>query len=184
MLTDEFPEKSWTKRGVNKLFRELRDTSTVDRRPGSRRPRSASTEENNETVNDLVFSQEDKPRTHRAVHEISRETGIHRSSVSRIICKDLHLKCSKKRRAQLTDADCAACMKRAKLLLRKFPQSATDFVFFTDEKVFSVASPDNWQKDCVYATSDTRKRSIAAERLLRRSASRRFYRRLEIWANA
>jgi len=36
-------------------------------------------------------------------------------------------------------------MKRAKLLLQKFPQSATDFVFFTDEKMFSFASPDNRQ---------------------------------------
>jgi len=36
-------------------------------------------------------------------------------------------------------------MKRAKLLLQKFPQSATDFVFFTDEKIFSFASPDNRQ---------------------------------------
>ena len=32
-LTDEFPEKSWTKCGVNKLLRKLPDTGTVDRRP-------------------------------------------------------------------------------------------------------------------------------------------------------
>ena len=32
-LTDEIPEKSWTKRGVNKLLRKLRDTGTVDRQP-------------------------------------------------------------------------------------------------------------------------------------------------------
>jgi len=36
-------------------------------------------------------------------------------------------------------------MKRAKLLLQKFPQYATDFVFFMDKKAFSVSSPDNWQ---------------------------------------
>jgi len=36
-------------------------------------------------------------------------------------------------------------MKRAKLLLQKFPQYATDFVFFTDKKVFSVTSPDSRQ---------------------------------------
>jgi len=36
-------------------------------------------------------------------------------------------------------------MKRAKLLLQKFPQYAIDFVFFTDKKVFSVTSPDNRQ---------------------------------------
>ena len=31
--TDEFLEKSWTKHGVNKLFKKLPDTGTVDRRP-------------------------------------------------------------------------------------------------------------------------------------------------------
>jgi len=40
-LTDEFPEKSWTKLGVNKLLKKLWDTGTVNRRPGSGRPRSA-----------------------------------------------------------------------------------------------------------------------------------------------
>jgi len=29
-LTDEFLEKSWTKRGVNKLFKNLRDTGVTD----------------------------------------------------------------------------------------------------------------------------------------------------------
>ena len=32
-FTDEFPEKCWTKRGVNKLLKTLRDTGTVYRRP-------------------------------------------------------------------------------------------------------------------------------------------------------
>jgi len=45
-LTDKFPERTWTKCGVNKVFKELRDTGTVNRRPGSGRPRSARTEEN------------------------------------------------------------------------------------------------------------------------------------------
>jgi len=58
----------------------------------------------------------------------------------------MHLKCFKRRRAQEpTDANCAARMKRAKLLLQNFPQSATGFVFFMDEKMFSVASPDTRQ---------------------------------------
>ena len=46
-LTDEFPEKSWTKRDVHKPFKKLRDTGTVNRRPGSGRPRSALTEKIN-----------------------------------------------------------------------------------------------------------------------------------------
>ena len=36
----------------------------------------------------------------------------------------------------------------------------------TDEKVFSVASPNSRQNDSIYAHSDTRKCSIAVERLL------------------
>jgi len=33
--------------------------------------------ENTENVEDLVFSQEDNPKTHRSNREISCETGIH-----------------------------------------------------------------------------------------------------------
>jgi len=56
------------------------------------------------------------------------------------------VKCFKRCRAQeLRDANCAARMKRAKHLLQKFPQYATNFAFFTDKKVFSVTSPDNRQ---------------------------------------
>jgi len=39
-LTKECPEKSWTKRAANKLLKKLRDTGTVERRPGNGRPRS------------------------------------------------------------------------------------------------------------------------------------------------
>jgi len=68
--------------------------------------------------------------------------------VSQIICKDLHLKCFIRRRAQEpTHANRAARMKRAKFLLQKFPQYATDCVLFRDEKVFSVTSPDNQQNN-------------------------------------
>jgi len=37
VLTEEFPEKSWTKHGVSKLLKSWRGgTGTVDRRPGQR----------------------------------------------------------------------------------------------------------------------------------------------------
>jgi len=69
-LIDEFPEKSWTKNGVHKLLKKLHVTGTVDRRPGSGRQRSARYEENIETVNNLVLSQQQKPQTLRTVREI------------------------------------------------------------------------------------------------------------------
>ena len=109
----------------------------MDRRQGSDRPRSASTDENIDQVNDLVVSQEDQPRTHSTVREISRKKGIPKLPVVRIIRKYLQLTCFKRRCAQdLTEANCTA----RKLLLKKFSQFAADFIFVTDEKVFTVTS--------------------------------------------
>ena len=94
--------------------------------------------------------------------------GIHSSSVVRIIWEELCLKCIKKRHAQeLTEANCITRLSRAKKLLSKFPESAVDFIFFTDEKVFTVAPPVNLQNDRVYAPCGTKKRAIAANCLLR-----------------
>ena len=53
-----------------------------------------------------------------------------------------------------------------KKLLSKFPESAIDFIFFTDEKVFTVAPPVNLQNDHVYAPCGMKKHDIAADRLL------------------
>ena len=47
---------------------------TVDRRSGSGR-RRAHTDENVDTVESLLLSQEDKPQSHRIAREISREAG-------------------------------------------------------------------------------------------------------------
>ena len=58
------------------------------------------TSENVDTVNDLVPSQEDAPGIHRSVSGITHETGIPKSSVVRIIHRDLKLKCINKKRAQ------------------------------------------------------------------------------------
>ena len=83
-LIGKFPEKSRIEHGVNKLLKKLQGTDTVDRWPGSGRLHSADTEENDETVNDLVLNQENKLQTHRSVLEISQEMGIHRCTQNTI----------------------------------------------------------------------------------------------------
>ena len=132
----------------------MRDTGTTARQPGSGRRRSARTDENVD-VNNLVLSQEGAPKTNRTTRQIARETGIHDSSVYRIVRKDLQLKCLKKRRAQLTVTNCASRLTSAKKLLRRFPASAVDFIFFTDEKIFTVVPPVNLQNDRVYVPATT-----------------------------
>jgi len=63
-LLAEFPEKNWTKGGLDNLLRKLRETGSTDRRHGSGRPKCACTEDNVTAVEDLVLSQEDKPQNH------------------------------------------------------------------------------------------------------------------------
>jgi len=41
------------------------------------------------------------------------------------------------------------------------------FIWFTEEKLFTVASPSNTQNDRLYVAVVTRKRGIAADRFLR-----------------
>ena len=108
-LIREFPTKGWPVSSVNKLLKKLRDTGTTARRAGSGRCRSARIGDNGDSINELVLSQEGAPKTHQSTRQIARETGIHHSSVYRIVCQDLKLKCLKKRRAQeLTAANCAS----------------------------------------------------------------------------
>jgi len=74
----------------------------------------------------------------------------------------------KRRRAQeLTVANRSVRLVRAKQLLHRFPKSAVDFIFFTDEKVFTVAAPSNHQNDRLYVARSVPKKQISADRLLR-----------------
>jgi len=102
------------------------------------------------------------------MRQIARETGIHHSSVYRIVRKDVRLKCLKKRHVQeLTAANRETCLTRAKKLLRLYPQSAVDLIFFSDEKIVTVAPPVNLQNDRVYVPQSSKKRDVAADWLLR-----------------
>ena len=93
---------------------------------------------------------------------------MHQSTVVRIIHDDLQLKCLKKRQAQqLTAKNCETHLDRANLLFASFPPHAVDFIFFTDEKIFSVAPPVNMQNDRLYVPVGIKKREVNAKRLLR-----------------
>ena len=73
--------------------------------------------------------------------------------MSDVIHKDLKLKCFKKRRAQeLTVANKLSRLVCAKQLLKRYPEHAVNFIWFSDEKVFTVAPPINLQNDRVYAS--------------------------------
>ena len=55
-----------------------------------------------------------------------------------------------------TRTDCShkqARLERCRQLLRKYPLHAVHFIWFSDEKLFTVAVPSNLQNDRVYVQS-------------------------------
>lgn len=164
----EFPNKNWSRGGLDYLLKKIDQHGSIGRIAGSGRKRSARTDDNIEDVSKLALSQEDKPHSHHTVRQISRELGIARSSVHNIIKRDLKLKCLKKKAAQeLTPANKLARVDRAKKLLKKYPAHLVDFIWFSDEKLFTIAAPSNSQNDRLYVHSGVKKREVSGARLLR-----------------
>jgi len=171
-LLREFPNRGWSLSSLKFLLKKIDETGTTDRKPGSGKQRTVRTAENVNSVEELILSQENAPGTHRSVRQISSEIGLPKTVVHKIISDDLKLVCFKKKRAQdLTAANKLTRLVRAKQLLRKYPEHAVQFIWFTDEKVFTVAPPVNLQNDRVYAASGTRKKQMPAERLLKTRSS-------------
>jgi len=140
---------------VLNMYRNQKDRQNrFDRRASSRQwsPRSVRCAEAISEVEDLIVSQEDKPQSHSTQREISRQLNISLGSVNRIVKQDLRLKCFKKCRAtELRAANKIARLERSKQLLKRYPAtSLLNFIFFTDEKLFTIARSSNSQNDRLY----------------------------------
>ena len=148
----EFPHKGWSHSGLDNIIRKIDRTGTLQWPC----PCTARTNERIEEVETLVLSQEDLPHTHHTQRKIAREVGISQRSINHIVKKDLRLTCMKKRRArELTEANKQARLDRSRLLLRRYPAGLVHYIWFTDEKLFTVASPSNTQNDRFYAAVGT-----------------------------
>ena len=147
----EFPHKGWSCSVFDNIIREIDRTGTLQHLPSSGCLRTARTDDKIEEVETLVLSQEDLSQTHRTQRQIAREVGISQRSVNRIVKKDLRLTCLKKRRAhELTEANKQAWLDCSRVLLHRYPASLVHYIWFTDEKLFTVASPSNTQNDRLY----------------------------------
>ena len=166
-MIDFFPNKPWKRSGVEGIIRGVDKSGSHARKNGSGRPKTMRTEENTDIVKQLICSQEAEPGTHRTPREISKETGIHYSSVRRIIKHDLKLNVFKRMEVhELSENDCHRRFERAQLLLDKYPlERHVNRIWFSDEKMFSVASPINHQNDRVYSL-EKKKSDVPPENLL------------------
>jgi len=130
----EFESKNWTRSGLDYLLAKIDRSGSIDRALAVVVPALLVQFGNVTVIEEMALSQEDKPRIHRTVRQIARESGIPRSSAHRIIKTDLQLKCLKKSNAQaLTSYNKQARMTRARQLMQKYPKAMVNFIFFTDE---------------------------------------------------
>ena len=91
-----FLDKGWKLGSIDSLLKRIRKTGiqlSGNQEAVDRVRRGA--------VDDLVLSQEGNPKRHQSAREIVHETAILRSSVHRIIHRDLQLKCFKRCRVLL-----------------------------------------------------------------------------------
>ena len=168
-LLYEFPDKNWTKGGLDHLLAKIDATGSANRLAGSGRPRSVRIPENIEVVHELAASQEEDgdEGTHDTPRQIENLTGISRSSVRRIISHDLSMidygrgYCKK-----LTDREELLRVFRGKRLLRRLTLEKLSRTFFSDETNFHVGSIRNRQNDRFYSTAK-KKSEIPDARLLR-----------------
>jgi transposase len=167
-IIKEFPNKFWSRATVDRLLKKIDSGGTTERKHGSGRPKSARTPANIELVSELICSQENRPHMHKSPREIERETGISRSSVRRIAKRDLSLTTYKRVVAQKLNENCKIKrLQRCQQLLQRFPnERSVRGIWFTDEKMFTVATPINSQNDRFYSRS-SRKSECAAKNLIR-----------------
>ena len=95
VIENDFNEKGWnaykiwkehpsfecSHMAVHNLIKQIKETGSTERRKGSNRPITATTEENTSVVEELVCSQEDEPGTHNSIRQIAPRISIISSSL-------------------------------------------------------------------------------------------------------
>ena len=101
LIENNFNEKSWnaykiwkghpnfecSRMAVHKLIKKIKETWLTERRKGSGRPVTATSEEIASILEELVCSQEDEPGNQNSIREIAPRISISKSSVHRLSTK-------------------------------------------------------------------------------------------------
>ena len=79
------PQKHCNKASAKRLIKRFETFGTLEKQKGSGHSRTATTPENEESVEEMICSQEDLPETHVPPKDISEGLKISQSSVRRMI---------------------------------------------------------------------------------------------------
>ena len=141
---------------VHNLIKKIKETGSTERRKGSGRPVTATTEENASIFEELVCSQEDEPGTHNSIRQIAPWISISKSSVHRLV-KNKNLHCYK--RLKTPQMNSVWIWK----LLQRFSFHSLPRLMFQDEKDFSFQVQTNRQNNRVYFNGP--KKDVQLERV-------------------
>lgn len=167
-ICTEHPTTKWNRVSVYRLLKRFQANESMKRRPGSGRPVSITTVENEDLVEDLICSQEDNPGSHLSPREIEKHTGISRTSIRRMV-KRRGLKQYKRLKTPMMNSGTKERRKeRAAVLAEKFGKKRMiEKCVWQDEKDFTLEIPMNPQNSRVYGT--TTKSEINDNRLFHRT---------------
>lgn len=177
VIENDFIEKGWnahkiwtedpsfecSRIAIHNLIMKIKETGSTDRKKGSGRPITATTDENGELVEELICSQEEEPGSHNSIRQIPPQLSIGRSSVHRLV-KKRNLHCYKRMRTpQLTEGCRKRRAERAKKLSRRFTIHSLPRLVFQDEKDFTLQVKTNRQNNRVYDSGS--KKDVDPKRL-------------------
>lgn len=168
-ICKKHPTKNWVLKTVQRLVDKIKETGTVERRPGSGRPVTATTEANGDLVEQLICSQEEQPGTHKSPQEIAPLIGISRSSVKRLVKRRGYKQFKRMKTPRMTETTSQRRTERAGRLADRFESNPRliEKCAFQDEKDFPLEVPLNPQNDRVYFKGD--KKDVPEENLCHQS---------------
>ena len=163
-ICKEHPNKNWNTVSVFRLLKRFKEDDSMDRRPGSGRRRTVTTEENEELIESLICSQEESPGSHMSSREIEKHTSISRTSVPQMVRRRGLNQYKRTKTPNMSSATRQRRTERAGALAEKFSQKrAIERLVWQDEKDFTLDIPMNIQNSRVYGMN--KKENIPANRL-------------------
>ena len=150
-ICKEHLTKKWYKGSVQRLINQFKENGTLKRRPGSGRPKSAITPENEEIVEQLIYSQGESPGTHTSPREIEIHTGIKRSSIVRMVKKNGWKQYKRIKTPRMSEGTKKRQTERAGALAERLSnKKSVEKCLLEDEKDFTLEIPLNDQNSRVY----------------------------------
>ena len=159
----QFKSKNWSQATVDRYIRQYEASNSYERRPGSGRLRTASTEEISNEVLDLTESQESEPGTSKSLRSVSRSVGISPATASRISKKSKRKSVKRINTPQLNDGAIQRRFKRAKNLYTRYNNDQVKLLVWQDEMDLTLQVPSNRQNNRIFIRG--RKNDVNPERL-------------------